>query len=58
MTRDEKSTILAALEVAINNCMVLAEDAEDYEDKQYQWGKADGLERASVLIAQRPEAGA
>ena len=55
MTRDEKITILTALETAINDCMSTVADSDAYDEKQYFWGKADGLERASMLIAGRPE---
>lgn len=55
MKREEKINILAALDVAINTCNKLAQEAETYEEKQYQWGQADGLHNASVMIACRPE---
>ena len=54
MKRDEKATILAVLENAANRCQALAEEAETFEEKQYQWGQADGYYRASILIAGRP----
>lgn len=53
--REEKVTILAALENAINRCNELAEKADTFDEKQYQWGQADGYYNASVLIAGRPE---
>ena len=56
MKRDEKATILAVFENAVNRCQALAEEAETFEEKQYQWGQADGFYKASLLIAKRPEA--
>ena len=56
MKRDEKATILAVLENAVNRCQSLADEAETFEEKQYQWGQADGYYKASLLIAKRPEA--
>ena len=55
MKREEKITILTALEIAMNKCYHLAEKADTDEEKQYQWGQADGLHSASVFIATRPE---
>ena len=55
MKRDEKAAIIAVLESAVNRCHILAEEAETFEEKQYQWGQADGYYKASVLIAGRPE---
>lgn len=55
MKREEKMTILAALDNAINRCNKLAEEAETDIEKQYQWGQADGFHNASIMIAQRPE---
>ena len=55
INREEKKTILAVIENAMNRCIALADDAESYEEKQYQWGQADGLLNASILIAGRPE---
>ena len=55
MTRDEKIILLATIDSAINRCQSLAEDAETFAEKQYQWGQADGLQSASMLIAGRPE---
>jgi hypothetical protein len=55
MKRNEKITILTALEVAINKCSEYAEAAETAEDKQYLWGQADGLHNAAKMIAARPE---
>lgn len=55
MKRNEKITILTALEVAINKCSEYAEAAETSEDKQYLWGQADGLHNAAKMIASRPE---
>ena len=56
MKRDEKASILAALENAVNRCNELAEKADTFDEKQYQWGQADGYYQASILIAGRPEA--
>ena len=56
MKKDEKATILAVLENAVNRCQALAEKAETFEEKQYQWGQADGYHNAATLIAGRPEA--
>lgn len=56
MKRDEKATILAVLESAANRCQALADEAETPDEKQYQWGQADGYYQASILIAGRPEA--
>lgn len=55
MKRDEKISILVALEAAVNKCHELAESAETAEEKQYQWGQADGFYNASQMIASRPE---
>ena len=55
MKRDEKATILAVLESAINRCQALADEAETPDEKQYQWGQADGYNNAAALIAARPE---
>lgn len=55
MNHEEKITVLAAIENAISKCQALAEEAESFDEKQYQWGQADGLHSASVLIAGRPE---
>lgn len=55
MKRDEKATILAVLESAINRCQALADEAETFDEKQYQWGQADGYHNAAVLIAGRSE---
>lgn len=55
MTRDEKIILLTTLDHAIARCHGLAEKAETFDEKQYQWGQADGLQSASVLIAGRPE---
>ena len=56
MKRDEKEVILAVLENAVNRCQALADEAETFDEKQYQWGQADGYYQASILIARRPEA--
>lgn len=55
MTRDEKIILLTTLDNAIARCHDLAEKAETFAEKQYQWGQADGLQSASILIAGRPE---
>ena len=55
MKREEKTSILAALENAVNRCNELAEKADTFDEKQYQWGQADGYNNAAALIAARPE---
>ncbi len=55
MTRDEKIALLTTINNAINRCHHFAEKAETFDEKQYQWGQADGLQSAATLIAGRPE---
>lgn len=53
--REEKITILATIENAIDRCQALAEKAETFEEKQYFWGQADGFYNVSIMIAKRTE---
>ncbi len=53
MKREEQINILTALDVAIRKCQRLADEAETAEEQQYQWGQADGLQSAALLIAKR-----
>lgn len=53
MKREEQINILTALDVAIRKCQRLADEAETAEEQQYQWGQADGLQNAALLIAKR-----
>ena len=39
MKREEKTSILAALENAVNRCNELAEKADTFDEKQYQWDR-------------------
>lgn len=55
MKRDEQITLLTALDVAIAKCHEQAEKADTYDEQQYQWGQADGLYIASMLIAGRTD---
>lgn len=53
MNKEEQINILTALDVAIKKCQEQAELADTPEEKQYQWGQADGLQSASIFIAKR-----